>query len=47
MACYCNKCHQPVDCGDTICPRCEWEEDDERLPSLIYCPLQNLTSMVE
>jgi len=22
-ACVCQRCHQPVDCGETYCPRCE------------------------
>lgn len=26
MACIC-KCGRPVDCGDTLCPICETEED--------------------
>jgi hypothetical protein len=37
--CVCSVCHQPTDCGDTVCARCEcYSTTDDAPPDAVVAP---------
>ena len=32
MACHCEKCGRPCDCGETLCPLCEMDTEPSMIP---------------